>query len=108
MATKYTCWMAQVLIFDCRLDHTAAPNTSDDARMFVQVRYGAQWYADACRKNHAGSLPADVSSNKSKSDDHVTVDLEGRMAKVGVPAHSTLPAEVLAEIPSELWPRFGH
>ena len=36
----------QVLIFDCRLDHTAAPNDSDGVRTFVQVRYGAAWYAD--------------------------------------------------------------
>ena len=43
-----------VLIFHCALDHTAGSNTSDGLRSFVQVRFGASWYADACRKNHSG------------------------------------------------------
>ncbi len=43
-----------VLIFHCALDHTAGPNISHDLRAFVQVRFGASWYADPCRKNHSG------------------------------------------------------
>ena len=43
-----------VLIFDCRLDHTAGPNLSNDLRAFVQVRFGAAWYSEPCRKNHSG------------------------------------------------------
>ena len=43
-----------MLIFDCRLDHTAGPNLSDDLRAFVQVRFGAAWYSEPCRKNHSG------------------------------------------------------
>ena len=86
-----------VLIFDCRLDHTAAPNDSEDARMFVQVRYGAQWYADACRKNHAGSISIPA-----------TPPAPAVVGQPGVPPHSELPAEVLAEIPEVLWPRFNN
>ena len=67
-----------VLIFDCRLDHTAGPNESNDARAFVQVRFGASWYADACRKNHSGE--------------------SGRGGE--------LPEEILAEMSADVRPRF--
>ena len=35
--------LASVLIFDCRLMHTKAPNDTDSERLAVQVRYGAGW-----------------------------------------------------------------
>ena len=35
-----------VLIFDCRVDHTAGVNDSDDARAFVQVRRGEKGVID--------------------------------------------------------------
>jgi hypothetical protein len=41
-----------VLLFDCRLFHTKAPNDSGSERAAVQVRYGAGWYYT--RLNHSG------------------------------------------------------
>ena len=41
-----------VLLFDCRLYHTKAPNDTDTERLAVQVRYGAGWYYT--RLNHSG------------------------------------------------------
>ena len=32
-----------VLLFDCRLMHTKAPNDTNSERLAVQVRYGAGW-----------------------------------------------------------------
>ena len=58
-----------VLIFDCRLIHTKAPNESDTPRMCVQVRYGSQWYADACRKNHSGHSNYGEHRNQPLSDE---------------------------------------
>ena len=67
-----------VLIFHCGLDHTAGPNESDSERAFVQVRFGASWYADACRKNHSGE--------------------SGRGGE--------LPEEVLGQMSADVRPRF--
>ena len=66
-----------VLLFDCRLMHTKAPNDTDSARLAVQVRYGAGWYYT--RLNHSGE--------------------PGR----GPP----LPEEVVAEMPEAVRPRFA-
>ena len=85
-----------VLIFDCRLDHTAAPNHSDSPRLFCQVRYGAQWYADACRKNHAGGVAA------------VPPSPADREAGGSLSLPEAIPEAALAEIPRGLWERFGH
>jgi ectoine hydroxylase-related dioxygenase (phytanoyl-CoA dioxygenase family) len=41
-----------VLLFDCRLYHTKAPNDTATERLAVQVRYGAQWFYT--RLNHSG------------------------------------------------------
>jgi hypothetical protein len=66
-----------VLIFDCRLDHTAAPNDSDAARTFVQVR-AALSHEEACarrasitirrRKIASQSEPATLAKSKITSD----------------------------------------
>ena len=67
-----------VLIFHGALDHTAGPNMSCGVRSFVQVRFGASWYADPCRKNHSGE--------------------SGRGGE--------LPEEVLAQMPASTHARF--
>lgn len=67
-----------VLLFDCRLYHTKAPNDTDKERLAVQVRYGAQWYYT--RLNHSGHSGAD-----------------------GPP----LEEEVLAQLPEGVRPRFS-
>ena len=70
--------VGSVLLFDCRLYHTKAPNDTDEERLAVQVRYGAGWYYT--RLNHAGEAGQD-----------------------GAP----LSKDVLAQMPEAVRPRFA-
>ena len=90
-----------VLLFDCRLMHTKAPNDTDSERLAVQVRYGAGWCTAPFPPPSLATCEDLWADECAVRSDYTRLNHSGE-ANRGPP----LQEEIMQQLPEAVRPRF--